>query len=374
MKSSFSFCGVNIEEFGLNYAPELADTYAYAPGETLVHDEVFDGHDGGYYYGAWRQPKEFRLRCYFENKQIDHGIMANIYELFRVGNSGKLVFSRRPWCYYNVRVSAPIETEFSNYLNGIIVITLKAYYPYARSDMMVDTTDDLQIRTNTAILDSDDKLPAHTFEHITAKETSIILFNPGTEPTPVAISIAGNTSGTDDGFTVGAGFEIHNTTTGQKCKFVNITNELTPAGQGSQENARVICDSLNGKTVRIDNEGNVYSGYLYHQEGFIYLAPAFPINRDIFIKDIYTDTITLYNTLYTNYEGQYIFIQKENKGEWYKIIRQPDSETLVVNRTISNPAATYKTTIARMNELTLTFTGTAGNIRMLDFLYKPAFA
>ena len=78
--------------------------------------------------------------------------------------------------------------------------------------------------------------------------------------------------------------------------------------------------------------------------------------------------------LYSNYVGQYIYISKETKGEWYKIISQPDMHTLVVDRALVAPVTTFKTTIARMNELELSFTDTVGNIRKLEFLYKPAFA
>ena len=91
MKGGFSFCGVDIADIGLEYAPDNKDTYVYKPGEAEVHEEIFDGHDGGYIYGATKRPKEFILRCYFEDKNIAEGIMARAYNLFKIGKSGKLL-------------------------------------------------------------------------------------------------------------------------------------------------------------------------------------------------------------------------------------------------------------------------------------------
>lgn len=59
MAGGFSFCGVDIAKYGLYYAPEDENTYVYGSGEYATHDETFDGHDGGYWYGTTLQPKEF---------------------------------------------------------------------------------------------------------------------------------------------------------------------------------------------------------------------------------------------------------------------------------------------------------------------------
>jgi hypothetical protein len=137
MRASFSFCGIDIETLGLEYAPELEDTYVYKAAKPKIHDEVFDGHNGGYYYGMSKEPKEFILRCFFEQKEIDRGVMAKIMDLFREGRKGKLVFTRRSWSYYNAVVTDLDLTGITNYLNGVIKITMKAYYPFSRSDMIV---------------------------------------------------------------------------------------------------------------------------------------------------------------------------------------------------------------------------------------------
>lgn len=354
MKCGFSFCGVDIKTLGLEYVPELRDTYAYAPGETSIHDETYEGHTGGYFYGAWAEPKEFYLRCYFENKQIDHGVIARIYDLFRVGRAGKLIFTRRPWCYYNARVIKPVELDLTNYRNGLVLITMKAYFPYSRCDKMYDSSYDVQILNNTGLFDSEDKVPQTSFSNINSKNSRMVLANPGTEITPIAISISGD---------VKDGLCIENLTTKQKCTFVNITDEVT-----SDIGAKIVCDGLSGKVAKIDTYGEVTPGYLYHKEGFISLEPCFPVERNIFVKQVDGNTITVYNNLLINYEGQYIFI-----NGWYKITEQPDAHTIIVEKTISNPDI-HKTTISRMNELNISFVGQVGNVKKLEFNYKPMFA
>lgn len=60
----------------------MKDTYVYAGTQTQVSQEVFEGHDGGYYYGMTKQPKEFMLRCIFQNKEITKGTIARIDGFF----------------------------------------------------------------------------------------------------------------------------------------------------------------------------------------------------------------------------------------------------------------------------------------------------
>ena len=135
MHASFSFCGIDIESLGLSYAPEIENTYIFKPANSISHIETSDAHNGGYYYGSNYEPKEFTLRCFFEEKSIETRALPEVYRLFRVGASGKLIFSRSPWCYYYATVTDPIELNLTNYLNGSVTIHMKAMYPFARSDI-----------------------------------------------------------------------------------------------------------------------------------------------------------------------------------------------------------------------------------------------
>lgn len=347
MESGFSFCGVDIKDIGLEYVPELENTYVYSPAEKNVHEETYDGHTGGYYYGAWSQPKEFTLRCLFEDKQIDMGVMANVYELFRVGRVGKLIFNRRPWCYYNARVTSPVESDFSNYLNGLVTIHMKAYFPFARSDTMFNLrTDDhyVEIMNNTGLFNKAEMVPETSFEF--NEDTSFILANPGTEAAPVAISIQGNAKNVT----------ITNQNNNQTCSFVNITDDL----------GEIVCDTLSGKIIRI-KDGETLPAYLYHYGGFISLDPSFPVKREVYIETVNGTTVKVSNILYNDYAGQYIFI----KNKWYKIASMQDKHTLILE-TPAESSAAQQTIISRMNELSISFEEPA-NLHV-RFEYKPTFA
>ena len=362
IRGGFSFCGIDIADLGLNYAPEKEDTYVYRPTDVTVHEETFDGHDGGYLYGISKQSKEFILRCYFEDSAIDHGIMERIYNLFRTGKSGKLVFSRRPWCYYYATVTSLPHPELSNYLNGLITITMKASYPFARSDFMYSEPDDIQhdlVMKSTAMLDNASMVPDTSFSSLTSPisgDNLILLHNPGTERAPVSIMVSGD---------AGLGVVIRNKTTGQECKIVAMDKAHT-----SNIQKAVYLDGINGNTsvISMTGEGASSSGFVYHDSGFIQLEPAYPCIREIFVRASSTDRITLVNTLYEDVVGQYIFID----DNWYRIEEQIDSQTLRLNDAIFTEG-TNATVITKMNEIEVVPIDTM-DLTHLSFLYKPTFA
>jgi len=362
IRGGFSFCGVDIADLGLNYAPEKENTYVYRPAETTIHEETFDGHDGGYFYGASKQIKEFILRCYFEEEAIDRGLMERIYNLFRMGKSGKLIFSRRPWCYYYATVTSSPAPELANYLNGTITITMKSYYPFARSDLLYSPADpndggdntmhDLLMRS-TALFDRQEFMTPLSYSNLTAS-TSLLLHNPGTERADVSIVAAGD---------VGAGITIRNKTTKQECRIVAMDKAHT-----SNYNKTVRIDGVSGKTSLIDEEGNVSPAYFYHESGFIQLAPAYPMLRELYIEAISNTTVQLYNRIYTDVIGSYIYIG----GSWRKIVDQPTENTIVLDQHASK-TSNYSTVITKMNEIEI-IPDNSMDLTHLSFSYKPTFA
>lgn len=356
IRGGFSFCGVDIADLGLSYAPEKENTYVYRPTDVNIHEESFDGHDGGYFYGISKQSKEFILRCYFENSAIDRGIMERIYNLFRTGKSGKLVFDRRPWCFYYATVTSLPHPELSNYLNGLITITMKASYPFARSDFMYSEPDDIQhdlVMRSTAMVDKEEMVPQTSFTDISGT-TSLILHNPGTERSPVSIMISGD---------VGMGVTIRNNTTKQECKIVAMDNEHPGSGR------YVYIDGINGNTTTINEDGsNPSSGFVYHDSGFIQLESAYPCMRKIFLEDSNSNIITTVNTIYDDIIGQYIYLD----SQWCKILEQLADQTYRLDKSVST-ATSNGTIITRMNEIDIIPTDSI-NISRISFLYKPTFA
>ena len=357
MNGGFTFCGVDVANLGLEYAPELEDTYVYRPAKQNVYDQVFEGHNGGHFYGASYEPKEFILRCIFEETAIDKGFLSSVQSFFRVGKSGKLIFKRRPWCYYYATIVEYDDTGITNYLNGIIKITMKAYYPFARCD------DVYSLRTmpyheniiaNTALYDIDGMAPQTDFEDITSK-TDIIIGNPGSVDADVAIRVAGNSGG---------GVIIRNNTNKTEVKIVAMSKAKT-----TNVNKEVRIDGISGKTTLYDNDtGDSKIAFLYHGYGFLKLDPGYPVKRNIYISYVDGSSINASNIIHDDYIGMYIYAD----SKWHKIIDQPDNHTFIIDGIIENPGS-IKTTIMKMNEITIEPVDSM-DLSKLSFVFKPTFA
>ena len=355
MHASFSFCGTDIEDLGLSYAPEIENTYISKPANSVSHIQTFDSHDGGYFYGSNFEPKEFTLRCYFEEQSIETRVLAEVYRLFKVGTSGKLIFSRNPWCYYYATVTDPIDLNLTNYLNGSLTIHMKAMYPFARSDVLKNTRAEKyhdQLMSNSAVFEKDEMILPYSYNNLTQK-TKLILANQGTERAALGVAIAGN---------VNDGVVITNETTGQSCKFVAVKKEKT-----SDVNKEVIIDPISGKTTLV-GAGTKELAFLYHEYGFLELESSFPAVRNIYVNSLGSESLNIANILNQNMVGKYIFAV----NQWRKIIDQPDKHTLVVDSEV--PAGSMeRTMIIPMNEIIVTPITTM-DITSLRFIYKPTYA
>ena len=364
MCGGFSFCGVDIADIGLEYAPEKADTYVYAPSVSNIHEEIFEGHDGGYSYGVYKEPKTFILKCFYEEKHIAKGLMVNVFNLFKPGKSGMLVFKRRPWCYYYATVTEkPDISEMYNYLNGVITITMKAYYPFAKglpvnNHLFYNLKTDKyhsEIMQNTALLDTSYMMPATSFTSVTNPK-DILLYNPGTERAKVNILISGN---------AGDGVLIKNNTTNQSCRYVAFTSSV----------GEIYTDGINGKTTATKN-GDTQLAFLYHDYGFIDLEPAFPILRNLYVTCSGT-TVTTINMLYQDdeekdwYTNKYIFLGSNSSGKWVKITQCTDPHTLTLLQTGVN--GSFKTSIVSMNEISIITTNNT-SLSKLSFIYTPTYS
>ena len=377
MKGGFSFCGIDIGTIGLEYAPELEDTYVYRSAKSRIHEQTWDGHNGGYYYGASKEPKEFVLRCIFEETEIDYGIMAKVGSFFRVGKSGKLVFGRRPWCYYQATVTDLDLTGITNYLNGVIKITMKAYYPFARSDrfiMQIKDGDYNRMAANTAFAEKAEMIPETNLciNGPVVEHTDFYLFNPGNEFAAVGIEIAGN---------VGQGVTITNHTTKQTCRFVAMSETVFDG-----ETSYVYADGLNGKTIAVKDGSQVIS-FLYHDAGFIQLAPAFPAKRNVRVSAKGNEVQTVERLFdRTNgetredaaeqYVGKHIWLD----NHWYKILdvgkanlKDVKNEHLLIIDGDIKTHTGLTTMICQLNQLSVE-PDSEMKLTRLNFIYKPTFS
>lgn len=357
IQGGFSFCGVDIYEFGLEYAPENANTYVYNAAAKNIEEQKFEGHEGGYFYGVQTGPKDFTLRCYYEDTDIRDGIFSKVAAHFKVGRTGKLVFQKRPWVWYSATVMSVENQQLVNFKNGFVTIKMRAYYPYARSDKMwIDPydLDQYDMLRNSAVLTDENKVPAVELVDDTpmTATTSFLLYNPGTERAYVAIEIGGD---------VGDGVTITNATTDQSVKFVAI-------GGAATANKWVVLDSLNGKTI-LTNGTDSQLAFLYHDYGFLQLEPAYPIYRNVVATwEEGATSITVADEITEDVVGMHIYLE----DAWHKITAVTDGHTITISDTLSNDG-TADTEIVLMNEITVEPKGTMSLTR-LNFRYSPTFA
>lgn len=256
--------------------PDNQNTYVFSTVPWKLDEETFEAHDGGYVYGATAQPKDFTLRCIYENNHINDGELTRIMHFFKRGRTGKLIFQTRPWCWYVATVASVDATQMTNYLNGFITIKMRAYYPFARTEQTYIYNDDpneTNLLNNTAMMKGVEwDLSKNFASSEITEQTTYQLYNPGTETAAVSIEIAGD---------VGTGVTITNSTTGQSCKIVALTKAIT-----TDASKYLIIDSLSGKVLLTTGSATEY-GFLYHDNGFIDLASNYPVIRNANVTGAY---------------------------------------------------------------------------------------
>lgn len=306
----FSYCGINISAYGVHYAPERNDWHIWG-NDYKVIEKTVDSQDGGQWYGSTIQPKQFALRCYFE--EITEYQMASVMNLFKKDANGYLIFDERPWLSYVATVTKPpVLVKYPSVngsYSGTVVFNLTAYYPYARSS--VNTLDAAYLNADinaqitrllatTALLE-EAELPANITISEAAPRTaqfSYYAFNAGDAEAYTTINIAGD---------VGDGVIIWNTMTNQICKVIGLTDANTTALGGY-----LTMDSWTGECY-MTGYNNTLSGYCYHDNGYINLAPSAPILRDVAFywngNESMTSEVDLFDASMT---GKYVLID----GQW----------------------------------------------------------
>lgn len=364
MGGGFSFCGRDIATLQLQYAPENKDTYVYNTSDYEAEEQSFNGHDGGYFYGINYKPKNFTLRCFYEDVGINTGLMANIDAFFYKGRTGRLVFDKRPWLYYNATViSVDYTTMYSKY-NGLVVIRMKAYYPFAVTDYIGLQTEFLDdMLSNSALIDEDD-MPET--EYTITGDTDLYLYNGGTRSANVTIDIGG-VVGTN-------GLTIGNVTNKTDCKFIGLNSG------GSSKYVE-----LNGRTGNCywvsSDAANGLPAFLYHDHGFITLEPSFPHEElslsahtssespsiihsdgqftddmiDRFVKITYTDSSSVVHT-----------------DELVRITNVIDANTAIVAANIDT-LSTTTADLMTMNRIHITTSPDVGEV-YIKFKYKHTFS
>ena len=379
MQGGFSFCGVDIASFGLEYVPELSRVLEpFEQSSFSVSDESNETRYGGFFYGTTIKPKDFTLRCIFEDAYINDGNITKIENFFRRGRTGRLVFQHRDWIWYSATVISPIDlSKLTNNRNGFVTIQLRAYYPFGRSDIFAvphnaDTLEKNRMYGNSNMLDEITSgntyiSPNPVMNLITTSGTvninstgnSYLMYNPGTENAHCAIEIAG---------AVNDGLYIENLSTNQRCGFKALSLAVT-----TNAGKYLVVDGINGKTILVPENGSAPGepAFLYHDGGFIELVPG-DIKRDIpftIENNNSSSLLDINGQLDDNDVGRYIYLQNS-----YHKIRTITPET-TGNRVVIEgnlDAGTETGCAMTMNEIRASAVSTA-TLKRLRFVYKPTY-
>lgn len=352
----FSFCGVNVSDYGLHYAPKPKDIFVW-DNDYKTHTLEADSYEGGYYFGSTIKSKIFKLDCYFE--ELTPLQVKQIQSLFDRGKTGELIFEERPFLTYMATVTEWSRPEMYATVSGIITINLTAFYPFSRIwDYGVNNYNEygedyiellkgstgmmLNVDTPSNIVDT---VPALTLS------TPFLMYNAGDERADPIIRIAGD---------VGTGVTIYNSATRQSCIIKGITKALT-----TNVNKWLEIDSLSGKVYLTDGFTPTMA-FLYHDSGFIQLSGSAPIRRDI--PFTYNgNTVTSNSSFTSNDVGKYIKIS----GTWRKITEQIAPLSVLVDYTYGAPGS-GTSNIVTMNYITITPITTM-EITKLEFHYNSTF-
>lgn len=347
----FSYRGKNIGDFGeIYYAPDASERGEYALPYKVDEQEI-NGRDGAYYYGNHVEPREFVLRCYYE--ELTQRDKEDIMHWFGRNTKGRLIFDERDYVYYDVIPNARVE--FDDYrgmtcnglrYKGILTIYLKAYCPFGKllPGSMVNNVPAIGIDfivgvsiIGEATLAADDetivlykyRMPSTNYD---VTGTSFYIYNMGTEATPLRIKIAGTAeSGT-----------ITNVTNGKKC----VINGMT-TGNTTDVGKSVYIDAETGRVTLVGSL-DTQLAFEMHDYGYIWLDPCTPFVRDIEVS--YTDeskTITSAGLFTEDMVGQFIWLH----GTWRKIAQYNGKNGLTLESEM-DATDTETTQIVTMNEIT----------------------
>lgn len=250
----FTYNGIHCSRFGLYYIPDESDLWFNDP-EYNVYQTDISWKNGGYYYDSKAKNRTFTLKCGFE--EIDVATRQKIKQWVKMGTSGKLIFDDMPFVFWNVRPGKiPVgnwylDTNDSH--SGTVTITFTAYEPFGyltRKSNASGADDDGA--SDYCNMISYSEMPSDP----TISSTSFNVYNPGTEECGLTIEISGSASNP---------IRLFNDANKSQCVLSSLpTRDMHLFIDGDTGYIGV---SVNGTTPGAN-------GYVYHDKGFIKLAPS----------------------------------------------------------------------------------------------------
>lgn len=348
--------GIPLSAYGFYYVPDNKEWHRWQ-SEFKVSEKIVDSQDGGSRYGVSIQPKDFNIRCYFEDipeHQLDAGLL-----LLHNKEAGQIRFGERD-ITYTVSAYKPADvtkyTSHSGLVSGLVTFYMRAYYPfglmpsrywdadevYENPFIVAHTTILPEIELPPNPLNVRDILELPDLTPMTAQWTHYEL-NGGNAKADTIIRIAGD---------VGSGITIYNKTTKQTCRVVGLTETET------NDKGPLTLDSRTGEVYLswLDSDAIKWPGYRYHDRGFIQLAPSMPAFRDIKLEVLFSDIGMYQGNIAPRYpEVRTISYLDNGTRKWatcdgttLKPLRTDGSDTLTI------PDGIIAVTPVVLNELVIT--------------------
>ncbi len=357
----FSFNGHHCSEFGIEYVPSVENRWQDREFYENYTDEVVGKH-GSYYWGSKVLQREFEAECFFED--ITRYEYNHILKWIGRGAYGDLEFDSRPHIKYKARVGERIEIRPYNgtscYDNvrktysGTFTIPFIAYSPLGRMDFLTienrEALDDNDgfLLSETGII-TDDIMPQLSYTDLSGVTNEILLYNPGSEYSPLKIRI----SGPEGENTV----SIYNKTTDQMCRIVQFP-----------QSGYLEIDSELGRVMNIDGVVETL-GFVYHDEEYIQLEPSCPVYRSMTFSYNAGDLeVVCTQGLSKDMEGKFVYLG----GKWIKLNKMNSEYSMSVSTPITS-SGVEQSDVVVMNEIVITMDSTTV-LPMLEFEYLPRFA
>ena len=220
----------------------------------------------------------------------------------------------------------PEGTRYS----GTFAATFTCYDPFGR---LLKTT--LDTDPSESELSETGMLSAEMMSDAPTEDGSFfLLYNPGTETGHTVFRIAGEV-GND-------GLLIRSLTTGQRCKVVNLKADSLLEGACRE------LDSEKCQTRIVLGEESELA-FLFHDGGYITLAPCLPFVRTIKVSHTAGSNMVYSDRAFAPHmKGQYLFLDS------WKCIRQvTDANTIILSAPVERTGMT-DTPVVTMNEIEIT--------------------
>lgn len=326
----------------IKYIPDAEDRAGFVADIDLQATQD-STRDGMVTHTIRRKEKDFKLSCFFEELSVDE--LRDIERWLH--EPGELIFDHISFCsWYVIPNKEPDISKWPTWKSGrkvwsgTMTIYLIAPNPNAKLLMKNASSSMSDEYKQTGLLTS-----IYSTVNPSPDTTEFFVYNPGNVACGLSIRVSGN---------AGIGLTFTNRTNNSKCTFKGFSDLTVTA---------------DGETLRMIRhlEGGDRFAYEYHDDGYIWLSPCAPYEKQITVSyQSGSDTINSSSGKFRKcMEGQYAWIG----GGWMKIVSVQNSQTAKLEAAASS-SGSEATVIATVNRITVERKGGA-NVSSISLDFTP---